>query len=125
MRVTLRPSVPSDFLALIERPPAYRCQCLTALAGDRILGVGGFIFPPGGDVWCSAFITDEGRKYPTALHRVGLAVMALGRRRGFRRVYAAAQPGNPAAERWLERLGFTASEIAGEKVFVWERTADG
>ena len=120
MRITLRPSVASDFLALIDRSPAYRCQCLTAEADGKILGLGGFMFPPGGDVWCSAFITDEGRKYPVALHRVGLAVMALGRRRGFAKVYATAQPDNPAAERWLERLGFRPTDVAGEKVFVWE-----
>jgi hypothetical protein len=120
LRVTLRPSVPSDFLALIDRPPAWRCQCITAEADGQIIGIGGFTFPAGGDVWASVLMVDRARKYRVAVHRAGLMAMALARKRGFRKVYATAQPGNPAAERWLERLDFTAGEIAGEKVFVWE-----
>ena len=34
-------------------------------------------------------------------------------------VVAEAQPGNPAAERWLLRLGFKPIEIAGQQAFVW------
>lgn len=120
MRVRIRPSIASDFTALIGGPPACRCQCLTAEADGKVIGIGGFTFPPGGDVWASVFMIDEARKYRLAIHRAGLTAMALARKRGFRKVYATAQPDNPAAERWLERLGFKAAEVAGEKVFVWE-----
>jgi RimJ/RimL family protein N-acetyltransferase len=123
MRVTLRPSIAADFIALIEKPPAWRCQCITAEADGEIIGVGGFTFPPGGDVWASVFMAVKARKYRVAVHRAGLMAMALARRRGFRRVYATAQPDNPAAERWLERLGFRAAMVAGEKVFIWEPCA--
>jgi RimJ/RimL family protein N-acetyltransferase len=120
LRVTLRPSVASDFVALIDRAPAYRCQCLTAEADGKVIGVGGFLFPPGGDVWASVFMLEEAKRYRVAIHRAGLMAMALAKKRGFQRIYATAQPDNPAAERWLERLGFEAREIAGEKVYVWQ-----
>lgn len=122
MPVTLRPTLPSDFLALIGRPPAYRCQCITAVDSDGTpLGLGGFLFPPGGDVWASVLISPAGRKYPVAIHRAGIAAMALARRQGWPVVYADAQPDNPAAERWLARLGFVQRDVAGKSVFVWER----
>jgi RimJ/RimL family protein N-acetyltransferase len=104
---------------LIGQPPHYRSQCLTAEVDGKVIGIGGFLFPPGGDVWASVLMIDEARKYRLAIHRAGLMAMELARKRGFRRVYATAQPDNPAAERWLERLGFRAGDIAGEKVFIW------
>jgi len=122
MRVRHRPSVPSDFAALGETP-GYRCQCLTALAGDTIIGLGGLVFRDG-VVWASAIITPQARAYPVAIHRVGLAAMRFARELGLSTIYAAPQADNPAAERWLLRLGFVKTETAGEPVFVWTANAE-
>jgi hypothetical protein len=115
MRVRHRPSVASDFAALGETP-GYRCHCLTALAGDAIVGLGGFVYRDGA-VWASAIITPQARAYPAAIHRVGVAVMQFARDLGFSRIYALPQPDNEAAERWLTRLGF----VQMGDLFVWER----
>ena len=117
MRVRCRPSVASDFAALGETP-GYRCQCITALAGDAIVGLGGFVWRDGA-VWASVIITEQARAYPAGIHRVGLAAMRFARELGLTRVYAMPQPDNPAAERWLRRLGFAETDMAGEPVFVW------
>ena len=121
MRVRHRPSVASDFAALGESP-AYRCQCITALAGDAVIGLGGFVWRDGA-VWASAIITPQAKAYPAAIHRVGLVAMQFARNLGLSRLYALPQPDNPAAERWLLRLGFVKTEMTGEPVFVW--TAEG
>lgn len=123
MRVTFRPAIAADFVALIGRGPAWRCQCITAELEGRVVAIGGFTFAPNGDVWASMVMADELRGYRAAVHRAGLMGMRLARRRGFRKIFASAQPDNPAAERWLLRFGFRPTEILGTKVFVWERDA--
>ena len=50
--------------------------------------------------------------------------MALARREGYPRIVAEAEPGNPAAERWLLRLGFRRTMLMGKDAFVWERKFD-
>jgi RimJ/RimL family protein N-acetyltransferase len=42
------------------------------------------------------------------------------RRSGIRRVVAAADPAQPAAERWLERLGFSPVEVDGTTIYLWQ-----
>jgi hypothetical protein len=124
MRVALRPTVPADLAHCIGEPLPHRIRAITALAGDTVLGLGGVGFRPDGTVIVFAQITDEGRKYPFAIHRAGLAVMEMIRGSGLKLVVAEAQAGNPAAEPWLLRLGFRPAEIGGRKAFVWERVRD-
>lgn len=119
MRVEFRPSRPEDFLELIGGPPGHRAKTITALAGDRVLGVGGVIYI-NGELWASLQMAPEARRYPTAIHRAGLKAIELFRAIGARRVYANAQPDNPAAERWLERLGFSR---VSDRHFVWRSDA--
>jgi len=123
MRVTLRPTVPADIPFITDKPLPARIQGITAEVDGRVLGIGGFSFRDGAIV---AFVamTDEARKYPTAIHRAGLAAMALARREGYPRIVAEAEPGNPAAERWLLRLGFKRTMLMGREAFVWERKFD-
>lgn len=123
MRVVLRPTRAEDIPFLTSEPLPARIQAITAEADGEIVGLGGFSFRPDGTVIAFAEIGDAARKYPTAIHRAGLAAMALVRRLGIPMVIAEAQPGNAAAEPWLVRLGFRPVEISGRKAFVWERAA--
>ena len=54
--------------------------------------------------------------------------MVLIRRSGVPLVFAEAQPGNPAAERWLKRFGFKragAMPPGVVHVYVWRREQGG
>jgi hypothetical protein len=124
MRVTLRPTIPADIGHCIGEPLPHRIRAITALAGETVLGLGGVGYRPDGTVIVFAQINDEGRRYPFAIHRAGLAVMEMIRDSGLKLVVAEAQAGNPAAEPWLLRLGFRAAEIGGRRAFVWERVRD-
>lgn len=117
MRVTLRPTVAADLAAFTGQPLPHRIQAITAEFDGRVLGVGGLGFRDGIAI-AFAQITDEGRRYPAAIHRAGRAAMGLIRRSGLPRVVAEAEADNPAAARWLERLGFR--HVRG-RVYVWER----
>jgi hypothetical protein len=117
MRVELRPTVAADLPQVIGEPLPHRIRAITALADGRVLGIGGIGFRPDGAVIAFVQMAAEARKYPAAIHRAGLAAMRMVRASGVPRVLAEAQPGNPAAARWLERLGFTR---LGD-VYVWRR----
>lgn len=127
MRVLLRPTVAADLphlRHLIGEKLPHRIQAITALADGLVIGIGGFGFRPDGTVIAFVAMTDEARQYPAAIHRAGLMAMAMIRRSGAPLVVAEAQPGNPAAERWLMRLGFEPAEISGQRIFIWERKVD-
>lgn len=121
MRVTFRPTTTSDIPFLTDRPLPSRIQAITAEIEGRIIGLGGFAFQCDGTVIAFAEISPEARKYPMAIHRAGLMAMDLITKTRRSMVVAEAQPGNPAAERWLLRLGFEPTEIMGRKAYVWER----
>jgi hypothetical protein len=130
-RITLRPTVPADLPHVIGEPLPWRIRAVTALADDRVIGLGGVAFPPGGPA--IAFVqlapapagsAPEARRYPVAFHRAGLMAMAMIRASGVATVIATADPGHAAAVRWLHRLGFTPAErqdIEGRILFVWNR----
>lgn len=122
-RIILRPTVAADLPQVTSEPLPYRIRAITALAGDRVLGVGGIGFRPDGVVIAFVHMIDEARQYPLAIHRAGLMAMAMIRESGVPFVVAEAQPNNPAAGPWLLRLGFRLSEFAGQTAFVWERAA--
>lgn len=123
MRVILRPTIAADLAAVTDQPLPARIQGITAEVDGRVLGIGGFSFRDGSIV---AFVAmnEEARRYPAAIHRAGLAAMELARRNRFPVVVAEAEPDNPAAERWLVRLGFRRTMVAGREAFVWERNYD-
>lgn len=123
MRVTLRPTIAADLPFIIGEPLPHRIKAITALAGDRIIGLGGLGFRPDGTVIAFAQFADEAKKYPAAIHRAGVMGMKLIRESRLPLIVAEAQPDNPAAERWLEHFGFRPVEIDGRKAFVWKRAA--
>jgi RimJ/RimL family protein N-acetyltransferase len=130
-KITLRPTIPADLPHVIGEPLPCRIRAVTALADDRVIGLGGIAFPPHGPA--IAFVqlapppedgagVPEARRYPVAFHRAGLAAMAMMRASGVAQVVATADAGNAAAVRWLKRLGFEETErqdIAGRLLFVW------
>jgi hypothetical protein len=129
-KITLRPALLADLPHVIGEPLPYRIRAITALAGDRIIGMGGVAFPPDGPA--IAFVQfapapggsggAEARRYPVALHRAGLMAMEMIRASGVAQAIATADAGNAAAVRWLKRLGFGPAErqpIAGRILFVW------
>ncbi len=77
MRVVLRPTRPADLSAVIGEPLPFRIRTITAELDGQVLGIGGLAYRPEGVVEVFSQITPEGRRYPVALHRAGLAVMAM------------------------------------------------
>jgi hypothetical protein len=128
-RITLRPTIPADLPHVIGEPLPWRIRAITALAGDRVIGLGGVAFPPLGPT--IAFVqlapapdggSPEARRYPVAFHRAGLMAMDMIRASGIAQVIATADAGSDTAVRWLKRLGFAAAErqdLEGRVLFVW------
>jgi hypothetical protein len=146
-KVTLRPTIPADLADVVGEPLPCRIRAITALVGDRVIGIGGIAFPPQGPV--IAFVQlapvppsrdnitehrdvttesmPEAKRHPVAFHRAGLMAMAMIRTSGIPRVVATADAGSDTAVRWLKRLGFgqaTAQPIDGKLVFIWDRESD-
>jgi hypothetical protein len=106
VRVELRPSVPSDFVALNGTLPPLRVRSLTAVLGSEVLGVGALVMLPDGSVWASTVMREDARRFSFAIHRAGVALMRFAREAGYPRVYACANPAIAGRVRWLEALGF-------------------
>ncbi len=125
VRVRLRPTVAEDLPFVIGKPLPHRIRCITAELDGRVLGVGGLGYRPDGTVIAFAHLSDELRQHPVAVHRAGRLGMALIESSGVPLVIAEAQPGNPAAERWLKHFGFERMEHDGHRAFVWRRECSG
>ncbi len=124
MTVVIRPTRAADFEAFSGRLPEYRCKALTVEDGDRILGIGGVMFLPNG---IGLAFVDRGEDVPVlpvAMHKAATRIMREARAAGWRLV-ATCDPEEPAASRWLERLGFTATGTfaEGRKVYAWSSSA--
>ncbi len=135
-KVIIRPTLPADLPHVIAEPLPCRIRALTAVllpspdqgedeavSEERILGVGGVAFLPGG---CEAFVqaAPDAYNYPVAFHRAGLMAMKMFRDIGIREVVASCDEGNPAAVRWLDRLGFARAQVQflpGKIVWLWRR----
>jgi hypothetical protein len=119
IRVRLEPATAEDFERLVGSRPAARARALAAKLDGETIGIGGFLYMPDGTVWASMLASPEGRKFPAALYRAGVMAMRMARRVGLREVFASPDPDEPAAVRFLERLGFELLERAGEPVYRW------
>lgn len=117
MRVVLRPTVAADIAALGAEEPQWRIKAITATVDDRVIGIGGLAWINDNTVAAFVAATPEAYRYPVAFHRAGLMTLAMARRMGITTLVAMADPDRPAAERWLERLGFTPLTVDGEKVY--------
>jgi hypothetical protein len=122
MRVTLRSTIAADLPHVVGEPLPYRIRAITALAGDKVIGLGGLAFPPNGTVWAFVQQSEDAKRYPAAIHRAGLMAMRMIRDSGLAEVVATADADSAAARRWLRRLGFVEAgrqDIAGQMVFLW------
>lgn len=122
-RVRFRPAIAADVRTLTDQELPHRIKAITATLDGEVIGIGGLGYCPDGTVIAFAEIGEKLRQYPAAVHRAGKLGMALIRASGVALVVAEAQPGNPAAERWLRHFGFQSTEFAGRKAFVWRRSA--
>lgn len=120
MTFTVTPTTPEDFEALPGEPFEFRVKAITAKVGDKVIGIAGLGFHKNGSVIGWARLTDEIRKRPIQLHKAAKAFLADARVKGIHTIIATADPEQPAAERWLERLGFKPDTFLGEKVYIWK-----
>ena len=144
VRVQLRPTVAADLPHVIGESLPFRIRALTAYiprdpsrtiacandasvkrdlddgSRDQVLGIGGLAYMPNGVIGAFVQMTAEGRKYPVAIHRAGVAAMRMIRESGERRVVALADELVPGAERWLDRLGFRPVTVDGLTAYIWE-----
>ncbi len=118
-KVEVTPSRVSDFISLVGELPPVRAHAFTGKIGDEILGIGGIANLPDGTKLAFAHLNDEARKYPISLHRAGIMVLKQARESGIRRIVAIADKSQPAAGRWLERLGFRPEIKDGIEVYIY------
>lgn len=118
--VSTRPLRPSDLAAFGRDTSPYRLRGWAAVIGERVIGIGGIAFLTDGTHLAFVDMTDEARRYPVAIHKTGKRFIEQARAWGVRRMVAAADPTNPAADRWLLRLGFEpAATVEGREIFTW------
>lgn len=116
----IRPATKADFDQVISEPLPYRVRAYAVEHDGKLLGVGGFAFQPGETIAAFVLKAEGAEKYPVTLHRAGRLAMAEAKRQGYRRVVAMAEQCNPAAERWLARLGFKPVMVDEVQAWVWE-----
>lgn len=117
---TIRPATRADIDQLINEPLPYRIRAYAVEDNGKLLGVGGFAYQPNDTIAAFVLKAPGAERYKIALHRAGLMVMQDAKRLGYRRIVALADKTNPAAERWLSRLGFKQVMVESEKAWVWE-----
>ena len=123
--MVIRPARAADFEALLAEPLPWRVRAFAGECDGELLGVGGLAFPPDGAVAAFLILARDqdgkasARRYPVALHKAGLSVLAEAKRLRIRRVVVLAEQHNAAAEPWLKRLGFQPLNSGGETVWVW------
>ena len=76
------------------------------IAGPGVLGCGGVVLAGAGPALAWVLLSDELRRRPVALHRRAARVLGALRAR-YGPLLATVDPGEAAAVRWIERLGFT------------------
>jgi len=93
-----------------------------AIAGTvdgRLVAVGGLAIVSG---VATAFldIREEARRFPIVMHRTAKAVLDKAKAAGRRHVFAAYDPTDARAVRWLVRLGFRPVDDIQETVMKWQ-----
>jgi hypothetical protein len=123
-RIVFRPAVRADFERLAGCGPAARVRGFSAYLGDELLAVAGLVYKPDG-IWASTLIAPHGRKCPAAIWRGGVKLVAMAQAAGIRTLLATAAASEPAAQRFLVRLGFRDLGIQdqdGKTIYVWNAT---
>lgn len=122
MTVTIRPTVSADLAQVVGEPLPFRIRAITVLDDTRVLGIGGIGYAPDNAVIAFVQQAPDAKRYPVSFHRAGLAAMQMVRDAGIAEVHASASTDDPAAVRWLMRLGFGLVAVSGGKaLFIWRR----
>lgn len=96
----------------------FTSDAVAASVAGRLVAVGGLAIISGVP---TAFldVREEARRYPILMHRTAKAILAKARAAGRRHVFAAYDPTDERAVRWLVRLGFRPIEDVHEPVMRW------
>lgn len=120
MNPEIRPTTQDDVERFFGKPMPYRARAVTAVVGEKIIGIGGVAMLPDGSALAFLDMADGAERYAVTLHKTALRVIADAKRRGIRKIAACADLTKPAAVRWLIRLGFHPVQIDGETVYIWQ-----
>ena len=113
MPILITPLTAADIAEVASARHPYRVSGETARLDGAIIAIGGVSHLPDGSLLAFAHLTDEARRRKVWLHRQAKRMLAqLAARRA--RIVATASPDIPAAEPWLERLGFVPMNLATE-----------
>ena len=120
MTVKVDWSKASDF-AEFKKSVLYRAIALTGRNADgKIVGIGGIAFPNIGIPFAFSDLTEEARQNPIALHKAALRLLELAKSKNIKQLAASADmAASPAAERWLQRLGFNKETIGNIELWIW------
>lgn len=119
MKSVIRPITQADIDEMVAEPLPHRIRAWAVEIDDVLQGIGGLVFMPNDMVAAFVMMKPGAARYKIALHKAGLLAMREAKRLGIPRVVALAQAQNPAAEPWLERLGFRPVSVDGEVAWVW------
>jgi hypothetical protein len=121
MAIVVTPLNAADIAEITSEPHPYRVSGFTARLGGNVIAVGGASHLPDGTLLAFAHLTDDARRRKVWLHKQAKRVLArLAAQR--RRIVATASPEIPAAQRWLERLGFVPMDVSienGRSIWIW------
>lgn len=117
--VVFRPATSRDFVEFASSLPPHRVRAFVGEIDGVTLGIGGLAYLPNGSVLAFCDLKEEARRYPVALHRAGRETLRFAAELGIRKILATADNLQPAAERWLLRIGFVPTEIDGVRIFIW------
>lgn len=103
---------------MVGRVP-FTSDALAATIDGRVVAVGG-IAVIGGIPTAFLDLDEAVRSVPVLMHKTALAVLAKAKAAGRRRVFAAYDPDDDRAIRWLIRLGFRPVEGVKQAVMQWQ-----
>ncbi len=108
----IRPATRADIEAFSDQPAKPSIRALAMEMDGRIIGLGGIALARGR--WIAfADLSEEARRYKMHIMRAACRFLDDARRDGIRFIYAAADPCEAKAVRWLTRLGFELDPKSG------------
>jgi hypothetical protein len=104
---------------MVGRVP-FTADAVAATIDGQLVAVGGLAIVSG---VATAFldVKDEARDFPILMHRTAMRILARAKASGRRHIYAAYDPTDERAVRWLVRLGFRPVEDSEAAVMKWQR----
>lgn len=118
-KIALRPAIADDLSALGGEPLPFRVRAQAVEVDGELIAVGGVGYMDDGTVIAFARLTADMRRRKVQLHKAALALLRDAHARGAKQIIARVDPSVPAAQRWLERLGF--APCAGNDETLWVR----